>query len=116
MKRRGPSRPTRRAGARQQRAQGAMPSSEPHLRRAEPVSPDDVAFARRLLEEANLGGRHIYDSLPESEQAYFLRILQELVATEHSATATGLWEPDYDHEPVCLERFLADPVFLVDTV
>jgi hypothetical protein len=92
-----------------------MPSSEPHLRRAEPVSPDDVAFARRLLEEANLGGRHIYDSLPESEQAYFLRILQELVATGHSATATGLWEPDYDRAPVSLERFLDDPDFLGDT-
>ncbi len=115
MKRRGPSRPTRKAGARQQPAQGAMPSSEPHLRRAEPVSPDDVAFARRLLEEANLGGRHIYDSLPESEQAYFLRILQELVATGHSATATGLWEPDYDRAPVSLERFLDDPDFLGDT-
>src|SRR5260370_35523752 len=115
MERSGPSRPPRKAGARQQPAQGRMPSSEPHLRRAEPVSPDDVAFARRLLEEANLGGRHIYDSLPESEQAYFLRILQELVATGHSATATGLWEPDYDRAPVSLERFLDDPDFLGDT-
>src|SRR5260370_16453270 len=99
MKRRGPSRPPRKAGARQQPAQGAMPSSEPHLRRAEPVSPDDVAFARRLLEEANLGGRHIYDSLPESEQAHFLRLLQELVATGHPATAPGLWDPDSARPP-----------------
>jgi hypothetical protein len=74
-----------------------------------------VAFARRLLKEANLGDRHIFDSLAETEQAYFLRILQELVATGHSAAATVLWELDYERPPVSLERFLDDPDFLGDT-
>jgi hypothetical protein len=80
-----------------------------------PIPPEAFAFAHRLLEAANLGDRHMLDSLPESEQAYFLRILQELVATGHSAAATVLWELDYERPPVSLETFLADPDYLGDT-
>jgi hypothetical protein len=112
MTRRGRARPTAKLTGSPAKTRRVPPSTERPPRREGPISPEALTFAQRLLEAANLGDRHGFDSLPESEQAYFLRILQELAATGHSAAATLLWELDYDRLPVSLETFLGDPDYL----
>jgi hypothetical protein len=110
MTRRGPSRPIGpKARARNRPVQRATPSNEPDLRRAGPISPDEVA---RLLETITQGDRHAFDALPRSHQEYFLRILGELLATGRSPAAKAIWELDYERLPVSIDTFLDDPDYL----